>query len=339
MSKQNTQPWLRSIQGQKEKVWYYTTADGKQRSLGFKESEKEEAFKKWHGIMATAGVIPQEEATNLQTLITTFLALLLPRVSKKYYECMRATLKELLLLFPNWSPSKFTSCDLEEWLDLHDNWNVSTKYANRNHLVSFFKWLKRKKLIDENPASEIRSYRPKARGKEVIIEDGDFQKFFSKCEKHFAALVMVLWQTGARPSEIRELLIEEVDFQHKIIHKMRHKMSHKGKTRKIILSDEAVQILTAVIGTRTSGAVFLSREGRMWTAAGFLDRWRRARRAAALPPTWTPYAVRHCWCVMMCRKGVPAAVIATMMGHSSAKMIESVYGHMLDDIDSYRKWL
>lgn len=101
------------------------------------------------------------------------------------------------------------------------------------------------------------------------------------------AIVLVLWYTGARPSEILRMRIEEVDRRTDpwIYRPKEHKCRWRGHGREILLGRMAQRVLRRFMDKK-SGPVF------QYTVSGL----RAVIRLAALKagvPHWSPYQLRH----------------------------------------------
>src|SRR5690606_13771171 len=56
--------------------------------------------------------------------------------------------------------------------------------------------------------------------------------------------------------------------------------------------------------------------------------WTRVKRLGDLPPSLSFYALRHHFISTLVASGVPLLTVARLVGHKSAAMIESHYGHL-----------
>jgi integrase len=114
---------------------------------------------------------------------------------------------------------------------------------------------------------------------------------------------------GLRVGEIAGLNVEQ--YQDGILWNVAGK---GGKTRNIPLAADAVAALTAYIGQRRSGALFLGAQGRL-----------RHRRIQALVYTLTEtighrvsiHALRHTYGTKAVRRGVQTLLLSKLMGHES----------------------
>ncbi len=115
---------------------------------------------------------------------------------------------------------------LFEW-KTKKNWTVSTYINYRKSLNSFFTWCYKKKLIEENPVSEIVKPQlekplPKFISKENAVKVLDYS-FNSKYKFQFEkyrnrALLWIMLYTGLRRNETLDLYLNDIDLQANVIY-------------------------------------------------------------------------------------------------------------------------
>jgi len=58
---------------------------------------------------------------------------------------------------------------------------------------------------------------------------------------------------------------------------------------------------------------------------------RQLCKAAGIPGTWSPHALRHSAASLLLAQGVPLKVVSEVLGHSSIRVTADVYSHLIDD--------
>ncbi|MFJ4799904.1 tyrosine-type recombinase/integrase [Streptomyces murinus] len=75
-------------------------------------------------------------------------------------------------------------------------------------------------------------------------------------------------------------------------------------------------------------------QGRHPSRTTYTDRWNEALKRAGLDDSgYTPKSLRHYFASMAIAAGVPLYEVARWMGHSSTKVTEQVYAHLVDGAD------
>lgn len=138
------------------------------------------------------------------------------------------------------------------------------------------------------------------------------------------------WHTGSRLSEMRDLEWTHIDWELGVVRDLVGKTTRAtGKLRIFGLGPRLLAVLRAMYERRPAGQtkVFLSRRGRPWTKDNLGRRFARYRELAGLPE-WVKLAgTRHGYAVRLLTADHPvdSKAVADQLGHSTTRMIESVY--------------
>lgn len=133
------------------------------------------------------------------------------------------------------------------------------------------------------------------------------------------ALLLFLYNTGARVQEVADLCVEDLD----LADSPRARLHGKGdKWRVCPLWDETARVLRTLIAARSSQvvAVFSSRSGRPLTRFGIHKIVRRHTLTLKTPrgqPRVSPHIFRHTTAVHLLESGVEVNVIRGWLGHVS----------------------
>lgn len=129
---------------------------------------------------------------------------------------------------------------------------------------------------------------------------------------------LVVWcNVGLRKTELFDVQAGHYDAE-------RHELFVDGtKTeeahRIVSLNEEAEEVIARRVQAAGEGPVFP-----VWHTV--VRDLKAACARAGIPPV-TPNDLRRTFCSWLCQEGVPEALCADMMGHTSTTMVRSVYGH------------
>jgi len=144
-----------------------------------------------------------------------------------------------------------------------------------------------------------------------------------------ADLLIVQHATGARTGELRGARVG--DYQPTIRqvvlrHHKREATMREPRPRVIVLNADADAVVKRLCEGRPHDApMFTTPTGKAWSDTLSSWHWIKARDAAGVRETLTPYALRHLWISEALMAGVDVLLVAKLAGTSVA-MIERVYG-------------
>lgn len=215
--------------------------------------------------------------------------------------------------------------DLERWLETHPGWRSDwTRMRIVGTLKRPFNWAVRKGLIDRNPFASV-SAPPGQRGKPLRPEH--FRAFLRSFDAEMRRVLLFMSWTGCRPCELASLEWSFIDCEAGAATLWTHKTARTRKDRAprvIYLPAVAVRLLIWIRRGQPIGEtrVFLNSQGRPWKRGALDLRFYRKRRKLGLPADAKLYGVRHGWATQLALAGVELKTLATLLGHSSARMAE-----------------
>ena len=135
------------------------------------------------------------------------------------------------------------------------------------------------------------------------------------------AIIELLYATGVRNSELREMLLGEIDLDRKELFVAKGK---GGKSRRLPLGEEAAACLEDYLSNSrpylagpTSGeVVFLSCGGHKLTRGKLSLMVREVAEACGLDKLVTPHLLRHACATHMLRRGAGIRQLQVLLGHS-----------------------
>lgn len=195
---------------------------------------------------------------------------------------------------------------------------VSNRYLDQKRMVfrSFFKWLRKKKLITESPADLLDQIKYDRKLKKPLKdEEREMLRCACKCERDWAILEF-LYSTAARVSEVVSLNREDIDFADKQC-VVRGK---GGKERMLYLNATTVYHLKKYLEGRTDDnpALFVSMKKpfERLTDKGVQAVLRRLGKVAGVSNVH-PHRYRRTALTNAANRGMPLQDVQFMAGHAS----------------------
>lgn len=129
-------------------------------------------------------------------------------------------------------------------------------------------------------------------------------------------LVLFLFSSGCRTSEVSHLTIQDIDLDRRTA-----EVKGKGKKiRHIHFSEECALLLKDYLQTRSGNpteALFLNRFGRRLTKSGIYAITTKLGKQSGLKQSLHPHCCRHTFATTMLAKGADLEFIADEMGHTN----------------------
>jgi len=196
----------------------------------------------------------------------------------------------------------------------------STLYRKICSLKTFYEFLKRLGLIDENPIDNIE--RPKLRKRlPQFLTEEEVKRLIMVADKFRNKLIVrLLYTTGLRVSELVNLNWEDIDFKNKEI----IVRSGKGGKGRIVLVDEATLKMLLKYKEMTGkdrGSVF---DLSVRTVQHII---KELRERAKLTKKVTPHVLRHTFATHLLEAGADIRAIQELLGHSSLSTTQ-IYTHV-----------
>jgi integrase len=162
----------------------------------------------------------------------------------------------------------------------------------------------------------------------------------------YRAAVIIQAAAGLRVSELLGLQVRDIDFLRRTLRVERQLLRDGGsfgppKTpeseRVIPLPANVLPILSEHIRQyppNDDGVLFTTTHGNPIRQDVYSDAiFKPAVRRAGLADTTTSHDLRHTFASVLLRRGVPVNIVARFMGHSTAALVLSTYGHLMPGSD------
>lgn len=169
------------------------------------------------------------------------------------------------------------------------------------------------------------------RDERCVLTREEYEAVLNECHGDFGPLVQTLFLTGRRPKEIRLLTAEQVQWEAGKATLRQHKTAKRtGRPATVYLSRAALAVLQTQRERYGGGHLFRGVHGRPFTAAAVGWRWRRVREVLGLRKQVIAATLRHSFATHLLEKGAAARDVAQLLGHTSTKMVEEVYGKYIN---------
>lgn len=333
-------PWYRAG----EDCWY-TTWKGRQVSLGVRGKDSEaEAWRVWVLLRGRGGSaeLKKDEPTQVAAcpggesadrgsvkvgdVIQAFLDDATGRVSPDTRESYRLFLLAFSRQYKGLPAAAMTPTTAEAY-SRKPNWNDSTRSCFLSILSRAFRHAERARLIDRTPLIGLRKPRVGSRAADVLITPQEHEKLLAASPLPFQQFLRVLHGTGCRPGEAAKIEAPDIDWEAATVAIRKHKTAHHGKRRVLYLSAAMVALLRPLAEIHPSGALLRNRIGKKWTKANIGMSIRKAARKAGVSRK-IAYGYRHTYATDALADGIPDAVVAELLGHSSTAMLHKHYSHL-----------
>ena len=278
----------------------------------------------------------------------------------------RIDLRAALEAFPNPESMELTFCELtraylathyngadmqmRKWLDLmgHESaWDISadrlaragavmiqngyspsTVNRNLSQIGSIYRWAKHEMLTPKGFISPtISQHRYPEPTRRVELSDDEVKRLIDGAngfkDRRFAVMVRLLVETGARRGEVTGSRWAKVNLQECSIEVLKTKTD---KPRKLFFSQETAAIMLRVWPTRNADDLLFESVRAPGAAVNFKKNWSKLTQSINRSDLRL-HDLRHYRAKRMIESGVPIAVAAQALGHSSLILYRR-YGHL-----------
>ncbi len=200
-------------------------------------------------------------------------------------------------------------------------------------IKTFFKFLKKRKIIDKNPA-ELVSSPKKSKRLPTFMEKGEIFDLINIIPEDTPlsvrnkAMIMLLYATGMRVSELVNLNLSDVDLKSETVH-----ILGKGKKYRIVpFGKKTKEILLKYLFYRKelqskSEAFFVTKSGKRIMDRAIRYILNNYIDTLAIQKKVSPHTLRHTFATHLLDNGANIRVIQEMLGHSNLATTQ-VYTHL-----------
>jgi site-specific recombinase XerD len=168
---------------------------------------------------------------------------------------------------------------------------------------------------------------------EVLNKDEIQRLFCSTSNLKHRVLLMFLYYTGMRVSEVISIKWEDLDFERKTMH---IRLAKGSKDRVVFLHDTLIDFLKNFMIGRT-GIIFLSNFGKKYSKRTVQIIVKNTARKAGILKKVTPHTLRHSFATHLLEAGADIRSIQSLLGHNNLQTTQ-VYTHVANkDIKNLAK--
>lgn len=333
-------PWYRDDRA----AWYVTVA-GQRHKLGEhpagaatpKQSKKTGLWNAPESIMdAFHKLMGQEEppapppptpyiSVCLQKFLTWDRANRAPKTHERYFDFLDSFERRWHGLLM----ADLTADHVQEWLNEKPSWNSTTRRNAITALQRAFNWCVKNAGLSRNPIKGME--KPAARRRTGTLTAEELAKLLEQIpDQRFQDLLIVSFDTGARPQEIKRLEARHVDLANELVLIPTEEAKGKRRPRVIYIpTPRCLAILARLTTQHPSGPLFRNRLGNAWTGMAVKNRFEDLDHV--LGRRVTQYDFRRTWITNSLLAGVDSHVVAQLAGHADTKMIDTHYSRVADN--------
>jgi integrase/recombinase XerD len=206
-------------------------------------------------------------------------------------------------------------------------------------LRSFYRHLRRERLIEHDPAAELRGPRSRARLPHVLSRDEVTRllaqpKGTSPAALRDRALLETMYACGLRASEAVGLELSSIDLDAGVL-----RAHGKGSKERIVpIGSKAIESLRAycdkgrpkLVGIREEARVFVNLRGSGLSRQGLYKIVQRHAASAGLAHRMSPHTLRHSFATHLLAGGCDLRSLQEMLGHADIATTQ-MYTHLTAD--------
>jgi integrase/recombinase XerC len=218
-------------------------------------------------------------------------------------------------------PKRFSRVDIEGFMSYlagHQMTGV-TRVRKLAALRKFFTFMEENHIISANPAITVKGARREEKEPGILYKE-QYKALLYEASDHPRdyAIIMTFLQTGIRLSELANLTIDDVDFDHKIL---RVRQGKGKKDRQIPLVDEVVKALRNYLRYRNTQLVldddilFLAKNGTSLNVSTVKYTVAKYVKQAGIRKKVSVHTLRHTFGAHKADKHMGIATLQELMGH------------------------
>lgn len=214
----------------------------------------------------------------------------------------------------------------------------STVLRNFESVKNFYIYLKKKGIVEENPADNVKAPKISRKLPEILsfeeieillsLPDPDDPK---GCRDK--AMLELLYASGMRVTEIINMTLDDVHLDMSFVN-----CNSETKTRIIPIGKICTEVLSFYINTArnvlikddTETALFVNMNGERMSRQGFWKLLKSYADRAGIKKSITPHTLRHSFAAHLLENGADLRSIQVMLGHSDISSTQ-VYANLIND--------
>lgn len=240
---------------------------------------------------------------------------------------VRATASTGGIKFGAMGISRLTSGHVTDWLQQKE-WGPTTQRNAITALIRALNWCCKNKGLARNPLSGME--KPEAHCPMEVVTHKEFDKILPLVLPEFQDLLIVSYDSGARPQEVKRLEARHINLEMQRAVLPTSEAKGKKKPRVIYFPTErSLEILSRLCAKHPEGPIFLNSRGHSWT--GNAVKCAFARLDEQVGRRLSQYMFRRAFITRKIIAGVDSHVVAKLSGHQSTAMIDKHYSAIAND--------
>ena len=245
---------------------WYVQVDGRQVRLSEDEDEAHHAY---HELMADRRKAPPPRSTAasppLVEVIDRFLDFCQEHRAPATYEWYREKLQQFASEVAGpLTVDQLKPFHLDDWLAKHPRWSSGTKHNGARVVMRALSWAKKRGRIDTNPLADYEKARVGRRT--TVVDPKEFEEILAAVpQEEFRDLLILTWETGARPQESLAVEARHVDLENARWVFPPEESKGEEWPRIIYLSEIAFAITRRSMLRNPAGPIFRNSDGKPWT--------------------------------------------------------------------------
>jgi len=320
MSKKFPKPWYRPTRG----VWY-VTVDGRQYNLG---PDEDAAFDEYHRLMSSPPEL-RFHGETVAEIIDAFLEWCQLHRAPRTYEWYRERAQQFIDFIPRrLTVQQLKPFHLQRWIDSYTHWAPGNKRNACRAIQRALTWAVQQGYIDKSPLQYFQ--KPPAGRRDQVVTLAEFKTLLRKTrDSAFRDLLLLSWETGARPQETLRVEARHVDLGNCRWVFPASEAKGGRHSRVIYLNRRALRITKRWLAKNNSGPIFRNTRDRPWTTKAVNCRFFSLKKKLGI--RYSLYSLRHTWATNALKKGVDPITVSQLMGHADTNMLARTYAHLAQD--------
>jgi integrase/recombinase XerC len=245
-----------------------------------------------------------------------------PKTLRAYGDDLRQFLGWVQRNRVDWEiPKRFSRVDIEGFMSYLASQQMTgvTRVRKLAALRKFFTFLEENQIITGNPAITVKGARREEKEPGILYKE-QYKALLYEASDNLRdyAIIMTFLQTGIRLSELVNLRVEDIDFEHRLLTVRQGKGK---KDRQIPLVDEAVKALRNYLRYRNTELIldddifFLAKNGTSLNVSSVKYLVAKYVKKAGIRKKVSVHTLRHTFGAHKADKQMGVATLQELMGH------------------------
>jgi integrase/recombinase XerC len=245
-----------------------------------------------------------------------------PKTLRAYSDDLKQFMKWVAENRVDWeNPRRFTRADIEGFMSYLAGQQMTgvTRVRKLAAIRKLFTFLEEHHIISGNPANTVKGARREEKEPGILYKE-QYKALLYEASDHVRdyAIIMTFLQTGIRLSELVNLRVDDVDFEHRIL---TIRQGKGKKDRHIPLVDEAVKALRNYLRYRNTELIvdddifFLAKNGTSLNVSSVKYIVAKYVKKAGIRKKVSVHTLRHTFGAHKADKQMGIATLQELMGH------------------------